>query len=80
MGSRGFQCNVPHRRIAHRQGGPFSVYSELAGYHDQGCHWSGKFKVREKSGNFRMSGKFGILLKVREIQEKSSKFKKIYIS
>ena len=27
-----------------------------------------------------MSGKFGILLKVREIQEKSGKFKKIYIS
>ena len=21
----------------------------------QGCHWSGKFKVREKSGNFRIS-------------------------
>ena len=39
-------------------------------HHTQGCHWSGKFKVREKSGNFRICQ--GNL----EFCWKSGKFKK----
>ena len=46
--------------------------------------WSGKSQGNSRSGKsqgiLEFSGKFGILLKVREIQEKSGKFKKIYIS
>ncbi len=39
---------------------------------------SGKFKVREKSGNCVLgSGKFGILRKVREIQENPLKVREI---
>ena len=48
------------------------VEKRLSDEPQQGCHWSGKFKVREKSVNFRISQ--GNLLKVREIYEKSGKF------
>ena len=47
---------------------------------------TGQGKVREIQGQGKvrefdnLSGKFGILWKVREIQEKSGKFMKIFIS
>ena len=47
---------------------------------------TGQGKVREIQGQGKvrefdnLSGKFGILWKIREIQEKSGKFMKIYIS
>ena len=46
---------------------------------------TGQGKVREIQGQgkvrkfYNLSGKFGILVKVREIKEKSEKFNKIYI-
>ena len=47
---------------------------------------TGQGKVREIQGQgnvrefYNLSGKFGIFLKVREIQDESGKFMKIYIS
>ena len=50
----------------------------------QGCHWSGKSQGNSRSGKsqgiLEFVREFGILLKIGEIQEKSGKFMKIYIS
>ena len=50
----------------------------------QGCHWSGKSQGNSRSGKSQRILEFvreiWNFVEIREIQEKSGKFKKIYIS
>ena len=68
---------------------PHAMNNQL--YHVQGCHWSGESQGNSRSGKSQGILEFvreiwnfvesqGNSRKVREIQEKSGKFKNVYIS